>query len=156
MDSSTCLFVRLFGTLGFSLFSYMFALSSLDSFWGGCTGGGGFPGRKYVVLSSQVLPSLECYTKAARMSGNTITAPYGKSVKRIPNKSEQHSGATSDLQSNISVRLLVTNLLRAAWQVSRCFALHTLHNNAFSVEIVYLNAIMQQRLDEAISCHTVI
>lgn len=76
-------------------------------------GGSGVPGRKYVVRSSQVLPSLECYTKAARMNGNTITTPYGKSVG-IPNKSEQHSGATSDPQSNISVRLLVTDLLRAA------------------------------------------
>lgn len=66
-----------------------------------------------MVRSSQVLPSLECYTKAARMNGNTITTPYGKSVG-IPNKSEQHSGATSDPQSNISVRLLVTDLLRAA------------------------------------------
>lgn len=118
----------------------MFALSSLDSFWGR---GGGVPGRKYVVRSSRVLPSLECYTKAARMNGNTITAPYGKSVG-IPNKSEQHSGATSDLQSNISVRLLVTNLLRAAWQVSRGFALRTFRNNTFSVEIMYLNVIMQQ------------
>lgn len=77
------------------------------------------------------------------MNGNTITAPYGKSVG-IPNKSEQHSGATGDLQSNISMRLLGTNLPRAAWQLSSRFAFRTLHNNTFSVEIMYLNVIMQQ------------
>lgn len=115
----------------------------------------GVPGRKYVVWSSRVLPSLECYTKAARMNGNTIMAPYGKSVG-IPNKWEQHSQSTSDLQSNISVRLPVTNLLRAAWQLSRHFAFRTPHNNTFTVEIMYLNVIMQQWVDEAISCYAVI
>lgn len=83
LELSVCLSVCSFGTPGFSFSATCLSCLGLTGSWGG------FPGRKYVVWSSQVLPGLSAAQKLCAEFG------YGRGSLRQNNWwNSRHIGAT--------------------------------------------------------------